>query len=35
MILVPALMQLLGERNRWLPGRLDRPLARCSPSFAV
>jgi RND superfamily putative drug exporter len=26
MILVPAVMQLLGERNWWLPGWLDRLL---------
>jgi len=35
MILVPAVMQLLGERNWWLPRWLDRLLARRSPSFAV
>jgi RND superfamily putative drug exporter len=26
MVLVPAVMQLLGERNWWLPGWLDRVL---------
>jgi putative drug exporter of the RND superfamily len=28
MILVPALMQLLGERNWWLPRWLDRAVPR-------
>jgi RND superfamily putative drug exporter len=34
MILVPAVMQLLGERNWWLPRWLDRLIPR-SPSFAM
>ena len=28
MVLVPALMQLLGERNWWLPRWLDRAVPR-------
>jgi RND superfamily putative drug exporter len=28
MVLVPALMQLLGRRNWWIPGWLDRILPR-------
>jgi RND superfamily putative drug exporter len=35
MILVPAVMQLLGERNWWLPRWLERVLPRPAPSFAV
>lgn len=31
MVLVPATMELLGERNWWLPGWLDRRL----PHFDV
>jgi RND superfamily putative drug exporter len=26
MVLVPAVMQLLGDRSRWIPRRLDRIL---------
>jgi RND superfamily putative drug exporter len=28
MVLVPATMELLGDRNWWLPRRLDRVLPR-------
>ena len=28
MLLVPATMELLGDRNWWLPGWLDRALPR-------
>jgi RND superfamily putative drug exporter len=28
MVLVPAVMQLLGRRNWWIPGWLDRVLPR-------
>ena len=32
MILVPATMELLGDRNRWLPRWLDRLLPRRRPA---
>jgi putative drug exporter of the RND superfamily len=31
-VLVPAVMQLLGERNWWLPRVLQRPVTRTSPA---
>jgi putative drug exporter of the RND superfamily len=34
MVLVPALMQLLGDRNWWLPGWLDRLLPSVDPDGA-
>ena len=30
LLLVPAVMHVLGDRNWWLPGRLDRRLPRLS-----
>jgi RND superfamily putative drug exporter len=30
MLLVPATMQLLGDKNWWLPGWLDRLLPNCN-----
>jgi putative drug exporter of the RND superfamily len=31
MLLVPALMQLIGRANWWIPAWLDRALPRFSP----
>ena len=35
MVLVPAVMQLLGRANWWLPGWLDRILPRLDPEPAA
>jgi RND superfamily putative drug exporter len=35
MVLVPAVMQLLGSANWWIPAWLDRALPRLEPKGAT
>jgi putative drug exporter of the RND superfamily len=35
MALLPAMMQLIGRANRWIPGWLDRIVPRLDPEPAV